>query len=100
VRCFDRINIPRFLVAGAQQNLFLAKPEPSRSSFLQSERSILAADGRPRADEEVRITLATHPRTSMLTADGWPVSTAPDPALSRPASPALRDKLFKKMTRG
>jgi hypothetical protein len=75
------------------------------STFIQSSTAeLLAGDARFKTDEELRITLATHPRTSLpaaerLTADlGGPQLKK---LLSRPGlNPVLRDKLFRKLTRG
>jgi hypothetical protein len=75
------------------------------SPFLQTGTTeLLAADSRFRADEELRITLATHPRTSLPTADrltGDFSGPQLKKLLSRPGLPqVLRDKLFRKLTRG
>ena len=65
---------------------------------------LLAGDPRFRADEELRIALATHPKVPLpiaekLTADLKPTQIRK--LLARPGvNPTLRDKMFKKLTRG
>jgi hypothetical protein len=75
------------------------------SPFLQSGTiDLLAADTRFKSDDELRMALATHARVSMITAERLTADfKGPQikKILTRPGlNLLLRDKLFKRMTRG
>jgi PilZ domain-containing protein len=65
---------------------------------------LLAADPRFRNDEELRIALATHPKVPLPIAEKLTANLKPPQIrklLARPGvNPTLREKLFKKLTRG
>ena len=65
---------------------------------------LLARDSRFRGDEELRMILATHPRVPITTAEALTAdfkSPQIRKLLAKPGvSQALRDKLFRKLTRG
>ena len=65
---------------------------------------ILAHDSRFKGDEELRMVLATHPRVPVATAEALTAdfkSPQIRKLLAKPGvSQALRDKLFRKLTRG
>lgn len=87
-------------------NLILAEARAiATSPFLQSGTiDLLASDPRFKSDEEMRMTLATHPRVSMPTAERLTADFKPPQIkrlITKPGlNPTLRDKLFKKLTRG
>ena len=77
----------------------------SASPYLQSGSiDLMANDPRFRNDDELRVALATHPKVSPFTAERLTSGLKPPEIrklLARPGlSPALRDKLLKKMVRG
>jgi hypothetical protein len=65
---------------------------------------LLAADPRFRNDEELRIALATHPKVPLPIAERLTADLKPPQIrklLAKPGvNPTLRDKLFKRLTRG
>ena len=65
---------------------------------------LLAVDPRFKGDEELRITLATNPKVPLPTAEKLTADLKPPQIrklLARPGmNPTLRDKMFKKLTRG
>ena len=90
------------------RNSSLTLPEAraiAASAFLQPGTiDLLAGDLRFRNDEELRMLLATHPRVSMPTAEKLTadfVGPQLKRLLARPGlGPLLREKLFRKLTRG
>jgi hypothetical protein len=87
-------------------NFALAEARALASSpYLQTGTiDMLANDPRFRNDDELRLTLATHPKVSPFTAERLTSALKPPEIrklLARPGlSPSLRDKLLKKMVRG